>query len=60
MDHHVRSSLEKSLIESTMQSIKDRTECFDDYFPCGKKSCKLKHVRNWLNLIYLWIIITQR
>jgi putative transposase len=24
---------------------KDRTaECFDDYFPCKKKKCKLKHV----------------
>ena len=24
--------LEKSIIERTMQYIKDRTECFDDYF----------------------------
>jgi len=46
MDHHIHSSLEKSLIERKMQYIKDRTECFDDYFPCRK----LKHVRNWLNL----------
>ena len=28
----------------------DRLECFDDYFPCRKKKCKLKHVINWLNL----------
>jgi hypothetical protein len=27
----------------TMQYIKDRTECFDDYFPCKKKKCKLTH-----------------
>jgi len=33
-----------------IQYIKDRTECFDDYFPCKLKNCKLKHVRNWLNL----------
>ena len=34
-----------------MQYIKDRTkECFDDYFPCIKKKCKLEHVKNWLNL----------
>ena len=33
-----------------MQYIKDRTECFDDYFPCRKKKCKLKHVINWMNL----------
>ena len=44
------SSYEKSLIERTMQYIKDRTECFDDYFPCKLENCKLKHVRNWFNL----------
>jgi len=28
-----------------LSSIKDRTkECFDDYFSCRKKKCKLKHV----------------
>ena len=26
-------SIEKSFIERTIQYIKDRTECFDDYFP---------------------------
>ncbi len=50
LDHHFHSPLEKSLIERTMQYIKDRTESFDDYFPCRMKNCKLKHVRNWLNL----------
>src|SRR5580765_3107369 len=48
--NHIHSPFEKSLIERTMQYIKDRTECFDDYFPCKKKKCKLKHVINWLNL----------
>ena len=48
--HHLHSNLEKSLIERTMQYIKDRTECFDDYFPCRIKNCNLKHIRNWLNL----------
>ncbi len=50
LDHHIHSSLEKSLIERTMQYIKDRTESFDDYFPCRAKNCKLKHLKNWLNL----------
>ncbi len=50
LEHHVHYPLEKSLIERTMQYIKDRTECFDDYFPCKVKNCKLKHVRNWLKL----------
>ena len=50
LKHHIHSSLEKSLIERKMQYIKDRTENFDDYFPCRLKNCKLKHVRNWLRL----------
>ena len=50
VDHHIHSPFEKSIIERTMQYIKDRTESFDDYFPCKIKNCKLKHVLNWLNL----------
>ncbi len=46
--HNIHSPLGKSLIERTMQYIKDRTECFDDYFPCRKKRCKLKHIKNWM------------
>ncbi|MDR4490478.1 MAG: DDE-type integrase/transposase/recombinase [Candidatus Nitrosocosmicus sp.] len=50
LEHHIHSSFEKSIIERTVQYIKDRTESFDDYFPCRMKNCKLKHVENWLNL----------
>ncbi len=50
LNHHIYSPFEKSIIERTMQYLKDRTECFDDYFPCKRKKCKLKHVINWLNL----------
>ena len=50
LKHHIHSPYEKSIIERTMQYIKDRTESFDDYFPCRKKNCKLKHVQQWLNL----------
>ena len=50
LKHHIHSFNEKSLIERTMQYIKDRTEGFDDYFPCRKNDCKLSHVRKWLNL----------
>jgi putative transposase len=48
--HHTHSAYEKSIIERTMQYIKDRTESFDDYFPCMKKRCKMNHVKQWLNL----------
>jgi putative transposase len=50
LEHHLHSSFEKSMIERTMQYIKDRTECFDDYFPCRKNKCKLQHIRQWLKL----------
>jgi putative transposase len=50
LQHHLHSSIEKSIIERTMQYIKDRTECFDDYFPCKKNKCKLNHVKQWLHL----------
>jgi putative transposase len=53
LKHHIHSFFakkEKSLIERTMQYIKDRTESFDNYFPCKIKNCKLNQVWNWLNL----------
>jgi putative transposase len=49
--HHLHSSYEKSIIERTIQYVKDRIECFDDdYFPCTRSKCKLNHVKNWFNL----------
>ena len=48
--HNLHSAFEKSIIERTIQYIKDRTEYFDDYFPCRKSKCKLQHIQKWLNL----------
>jgi hypothetical protein len=43
--------VEKSLIERVMQYFKDRTENFDDYYPCLKKDvCNQDHVYNWIEL----------
>ena len=53
LDHHIHSSLEKSLIERTIQYIKDRTESFDDYFPCKKQNCKLEHIKQWIT-VFAW------
>ena len=50
LKHHINSSFEKSLIERTMQYIKDRTEGFDDYFPFEKEKCNLLHVKQWLEM----------
>ncbi len=42
-----------------MQYFKDRTECFDDYYPCinqkSRNNCDLSHVYNWIKLfVYLY------
>ena len=50
IEHHLHSHFEKSIIERTIQYIKDRIECFDDYFPCRKQRCKLNHVKQWINM----------
>jgi putative transposase len=56
LKHRLHSTLEKSLIERVMEYFKDRTECFDDYYPCTKNNdCDLEHVYNWIRLfIYLY------
>ena len=59
--HHLHSSFEKSIIERTIQYIKDRIENFDDYFPCRKKRCKLNHVTSCLmylltHIILVWLL----
>ena len=50
LDHHFHSPYRKSIIERTIQFVKDRTESFDDYFPCRKSNCKLEHILNWFNM----------
>jgi putative transposase len=41
LEHHLHSSFENSIIERTIQYVKDRTGCFDDYFPCRRNKCRL-------------------
>jgi putative transposase len=52
----LHSPFEKSIIERTMESVKDKTECFDDYYPCLRKSdCNLSHVYQWIILfVYMY------
>ena len=42
--------IKKSLMERMNQYFKDRTENFDDYYPCIQKDdeCNLFHVYNWI------------
>jgi hypothetical protein len=42
--HHLHSFHDRSIIERTVQYFKDRTECFDDHFPCTKQNCNRQHV----------------
>ena len=50
LEHRLHSSYEscihpmKSLIERVVQSLKDRTEGFDDYYPGMKEDCELEHI----------------
>jgi putative transposase len=46
--YYLHSSLEKSLMERVNQYFKDRTESFDDYYPCMQDECNLFHVYNWI------------
>ena len=45
----------KNLMERFIQQIKDRTECFDDHFPCNKEEGDRNHVSNWLKLFILYL-----
>ena len=58
LHHHIHSPYEKSIIERTVQSIKDRTEYFNDtFFLVRKSKCKLQHIQKWCDL-FLVIIVT--
>ena len=55
LQHRVYDTKLKNLMERFIQHIKDRTECFDDHFPCRKENCNRKHVWNWLKLFMLYL-----
>ena len=50
LKHYLHFSFEKSLMERVNQYFKDRTEGFDDYYPCmqQKDECNLFHLYNWI------------
>ncbi len=48
LKHYLHSPFQKSLMERVNQYFKDRTESFDDYYPCVKDECNLFHVYNWI------------
>ena len=48
LKYYLHSSFRKSLIERVNPYFQDRTEGFDDYYPCIRNECKLFHVYNWI------------
>jgi putative transposase len=44
LKHQVYGNELKNKIERFIQKIKDRTECFDDHFPCRSESCNRQHL----------------
>jgi putative transposase len=54
LKHEVYDIKRKNMMERFIQYLKDRTECFDDHFPCQKKDCDRQHVWNWLKMFLLY------
>jgi putative transposase len=57
LDHHVypHGGWMWEMMERQIQRLKDRTESFDDLFPCRNEGikCRLQHVKNWINVFFL-------
>jgi putative transposase len=46
LKHQIYDTELKNVMKRFVQQIKDRTECFDDHFPCRMKDCTREHVWN--------------
>ncbi len=57
LKHHVylHGSWLWEVMERAVQMLKDRTESFDDLFPCKNhgETCKFVHINNWINVFWL-------
>ena len=61
LKHILHSPFKKSIIERSMEYVKDRTEGFDDYYPCMNKKdfdCSISHVHKWMTL-FIFMYNTQ-
>jgi hypothetical protein len=43
------------ILWKAIQYIKDRTECFDDYFTCNKDDFDKKRVINWFRAFTIYL-----
>ncbi|MEM4311554.1 MAG: hypothetical protein QXX95_04125 [Nitrososphaerales archaeon] len=53
LEHRLLYEDYKSFIERAIQYFKDRTESFDDCYPCRKRECSLEHIQKWLRAFIL-------
>jgi putative transposase len=54
LQHRLHSPYEKSIIERPIEYLKDRTEAFDDYYPCMRDGvCNIRHVYKCLIFIFM-------
>jgi putative transposase len=54
LKHLLHSPYEKSIVERTIEYLKDRTEAFDDYYPCmraGLRNLTRSQMANSVSLI---------
>jgi putative transposase len=57
LKHRLHSTFEKSIVERSIEYVKkDRTESFDDYYPCIKKECNLLHVYQWMMILFMFMM----
>jgi putative transposase len=51
MDHHIHSPLwRKALSKELCSTLRTGPNVLMTTFPCKLENCKLKHVKNWINL----------
>jgi putative transposase len=55
LKHIIYGAELKNIMERFIQHIKDRTECFDDNFPCKIRNCSRQHVNNWIRMYLLYL-----
>ena len=61
LKHQVYGIELKNVMERFIQKIKDRTECFDDHFPCRSESCnRQQHVTNWIKMFILYLYLHMK
>jgi putative transposase len=60
LEHRIYDAVRGNLMERFVQYVKDRTEVFDDYFPCRREHCRFEHVEGWLRYYQLFFNLFRR